>query len=116
RGNGTGRAEGSAYLLAFLVDAERERAHRDHHRVPRADLHERLRSAARLDVHSDNQLVLGERVALRADEELRKREAPRAAHARDLDLSALDQQWRQSVAGRRRGAEVPADRPAVADL
>ena len=40
----------------------------------------------------------------------------RAADARELDLRAGDEQRRQGVAGRRGGAEVPADRPAVPDL
>ena len=36
--------------------------------------------------------------------------------ARDLDLGVLDEQRRQRVARRRGRAEVPAERPAVADL
>ena len=73
-------------------------------------------ATARLDAHRDDQLVGRERVLLDADEELRERQSPLAPHARHLDLRVLDEQWRQRVAGRRRGAEVAADRAAIADL
>ena len=59
----------------------------------------------------------GERVLLRADAGTRcEREPALAADARQLDLRALDEQRRQRVARRRGGAEVAADRAAVADL
>ena len=45
-----------------------------------------------------------------------ERHAPLAPDARDCDLGALDEQRRQRVARRRGGAEVAADRAAVADL
>jgi hypothetical protein len=69
-----------------------------------------------VDVNGGDQLVVGERVALRAHEKLRQRQAARPAHARDLDLGPLDEQRRQRVTGGRRGAEVAADRATVADL
>ena len=53
------------------------------------------------DVHGDDQLVVGERVPLRADEELGQRQAARAAHARELDLGAAR---RAAAAARRRRA------------
>ena len=64
----------------------------------------------------DDQLVRLERVPLDADEELVERKRPLAAHARELDLGALDEQRRKRVARRRGRAEVAADRAAVADL
>ena len=48
-GHGAGRAERRAQLAALAVDPDGERADRDHHRVPRPDLHERLRLPARVD-------------------------------------------------------------------
>ena len=66
--------------------------------------------------HRGDQLVRRERVPLHAGDEVGERHAARAAHRRALDLGALDHERRQRVAGRRRGAEVAADRAAVADL
>ena len=45
-GHGARRAERGAELAALAVGHERQRDDRDHHRVPRPDLHERLRSPA----------------------------------------------------------------------
>src|SRR5205823_6600054 len=111
-----GRAEGGPDLADLLVHAERERDDRDHHRVPGPDLHERLPRPRRTDAHGDDQLVLGEGIPLRADEEVPQRQRPRPTGARKLDLGAVDEQRRQRVAGRRGRTEIPADRPAVADL
>ena len=72
--------------------------------------------AAGRDLRRDDELVVGEGAPLDADEELGERDVARPANARDLDLRSLDQERRQRVARGRRGAEVPADRPAVADL
>ncbi len=115
-GDGSGRSERGPHLTTLAIDGEREGADGDHHRVARSDLHEGLARAARLDQDCDDELVLGERVPLDADEELGERDRPRPADARDLDLRALDEQRRQRVSRRRRGAEVAADRAAVADL
>ena len=112
----SGGAERSAHLAALAVGDDGERADRDDHGVSRSDLHEGLRRAARRDVRGQDELVVGERVPLDADEEVLERHAARAAHARDLDLRALDEERRQRVACGRRGSEIPADRPAVADL
>ena len=71
---------------------------------------------ARRDVNRDDQLVALERVPLRADEELLERQPSRPAHARELDLGALDEERRQRVARGRGRPEVPADRPAVSYL
>ena len=103
-------------LAALAIGHDGERADRDHHRVARADLHERLRLAARLDEHRDDQLVRLEGVPLHADEELLESDAAHAAHARELDLGVLDEERRERVAGGRGRPEVPADRPAVANL
>ena len=65
-----GRSERTTQLVALSIGHERERADRDHHRVPRPYLHERLRLPARRDVYAENQLVVSECVSFRADEEL----------------------------------------------
>src|SRR5207302_11084647 len=79
------------------------------------DLHERL-AAAGLDGDAEDELVLGEVVLLRAEEEVLERQAPLAAHAREVYLALADEERRQRVARRRGGREIPADRAAVADL
>ena len=70
------------------VDPSASEHDRDHHRVARPDLHERLRPARRRHVHRDDQLVRRERVALRADEELAQRQRPRAARRSRRSTSA----------------------------
>ena len=69
-----------------------------------------------VDPHGDDELVRLERVLLHADEELgeRQRRSPRTLAISHLGV--LDEERRQRVAGRRRRAEVAADRAAVADL
>src|SRR3954454_4314600 len=62
-----GGAERGSQLATVAVDLEGERADGDHHRVPRADLHERLPAMARLDSNADDELVGGERVLLHAE-------------------------------------------------
>ena len=70
----------------------------------------------RADVERGDQLVRLEHVALRAGDELRDRDAALAARRRDLDLGVRRVQRRQRVTGGGGGAEVAADRAAVADL
>jgi hypothetical protein len=108
------RAVGGAQLVA--VHDQRERDDRDHHRVPRPDLHERLPRAGHREPDGDDQLVRLQPVALRADEELAQRHRARAARRSELDLRAVDEQRRQRVSRGRGRAEVAADRAAVADL
>ena len=75
-GDGTARPERRPDLAAPAVGDEGERGDRDHHRVPRPDLHERLRSARRRDAHRDDQLVRRGRVPLRSDEERAEGQGP----------------------------------------
>ena len=96
---------------------QRERADGDDHRVPGADLGELLGPAARAG--SSTAVISssgGQRVALGAGEELGRRDQPRAADRRGLDDGPGGQQHRVAVPGRRGGAQVAADRAAVADL
>jgi hypothetical protein len=67
-------------------------------------------------VERRDQLVRLEYVALRAGDELLDRDPPLAPGGRDLDDRVRGVQGRQGVAGGGGGAEVAADRPAVADL
>ena len=57
-----------------------------------------------------------ERRPLDAEEEVLERQCPRAAHVRELDVRPLGEKRRQRVACGRPGAEIAADRPAVAYL
>ena len=94
-----------------------ERADRDHHRVPRPHLHERLRFPARVDPGPPAPARPCERVALRAEEELGQRQRPRPRGCSPISTTASsDQQRRVRVARGGGGAEIPADRAAVADL
>ena len=115
-GDGACGTERRPHLRPLAVGDDRERADGDDHCVPRADLHERLRLTARGDVGRHDELVVGERVPLRPDEELAEWNATIAAHARELDVGPLDEQRRQRVPGGRRRPQVAADRPPVADL
>ena len=56
-GDRPGRAEGGAQLAALRSTASASEHDGDHHRVARADLHERLRGAARPHAHRGDQLV-----------------------------------------------------------
>ena len=75
-----------------------------------------LRAVSRSDVERRDQLVVGEAVSLRPGHELAHRNPPGAGARRELDLGVGREQRRQPVPGGRRGAEVAADGPAVADL
>ena len=103
-------------LTAFPVGEDGERADGDHHRVPRPDLHECLRLAARVDPDRQHELVLRQSVPLRAEEELRQRQRAHPADAGDLDDRVLHQERWVRVAGGRGCAEIAADRAAVPDL
>ena len=95
---------------------DRERADRDHHGVAGADLGELLRAGP--TGISTAAISSSGSSALRFDagEEVAPPGRRRAAHRLHLDSGAGGQQRRMRVAGRRRGAEVAADRAAVADL
>ncbi len=101
---------------AWRPQVKRERADRDHHRVPGADLGELLRPAGERNEHRGDQLVVSQRAALGAQVELLGRDEPRPAHRRGLHDGPGGQQDRVAVPGRRGRAEVAADRAAVADL
>ncbi len=95
-----GRPESRAQLATFAIGDDRERADRDHHRVARPDLHERLRLTAWVEVNGNDELVVGERILLHADEKLVERHPPRTADAGHLDVRALHEQRRQRVSRR----------------
>src|SRR5919197_2103662 len=82
-----GRAERGPQLAVHL---ERERDDGDHHRVPRADLHERL-AAAGLDGDTRDELVAREICLIRPEEEVLEREAALAAHTHEVHLAAADE-------------------------
>ena len=111
RATGRGRAERGAQLPPLAIDHDRERADGDDHRVPRADLHERLRLPARRD---DARRRSARPPRARCASRRRgTRRAGRAACRATLASStsaSLHQQRRERIAGRRRRAEVPADR------
>ena len=115
---GVGPAEPTHAATARRLrpDRQRERADRDHHRVAGADLGELLRAIGRGDVEGRDQLVVGEAVRFGpvTNSLTPRRRVP--APRRELYLGVGREQRRQPVAGRRRGTEVAADRPAVADL
>ena len=102
---------------ALAVGDDGERADRDHHRVPRPDLHERLRR--RPTARPGRPMISSSGSAafrFGPTRNSRERQRPDAAHGRELDRRPLDEQRRQRVPGRRGRPEVPAERPAVADL
>ena len=98
--HGPGRPERRPNLIALSIDRQRQRDDGDHHRVPRPDLHERLRPAANADSDADDELVLRQRVPLRPGQELGERHRPLTANTCQVDDRLADQQRRQSVAGR----------------
>src|SRR5262245_18187008 len=98
------------------IKTKAERGDRDHHRVTGTDLAELLRPGRGRDQDGGYQLVGGQRVLLDAGEEVRGGDRAGAPDRGDLDLGARGQQRRVAVARWRRGAEVAADRAAVADL
>ena len=114
-GHGPCRAEGGANLAAFLVDRERERDDRDHHRVARADLHERLPGpvgrmcTAVISSSGSSAFRFGpSRKSLNG--------TVSRPCALEHKLGFGDQEGRERVPGRGGRAEVAADRAAVADL
>ena len=115
-GDRAGGSERRTQLVPLAIGDDSKRADGDHHRVPRPDLHERLTPARRLDQHGRDQLVRLGGISLRADEKLLQRQRPYAARGRELDRRQLDEERRKRVPGRRSRPEVPAERPAVADL
>src|SRR5204863_10099778 len=58
------------HAASLRRDGERERAHRDHHRVARADLRELLWAVGGRDMERRDELVRREAVALRTGDEL----------------------------------------------
>ena len=95
---------------------EGERADRDHHRVARPDLHERLRCLRGAQPHGGDQLVGLESGLLDAGDELGETDAALSADRDAFDLGTLDQQRRQRITGRGSGGEVASDRAAIPDL
>src|SRR5438477_144302 len=109
-------SEPDADALPSAIDYEREARDRDHHRVARTDLHERLRGASVVPLRRDHELVWSPHAALRTahvvDEPNASLALPRAEHDRRIER----REDRQRVPGRRTGPEVAADRAGIADL
>src|SRR6266508_5919769 len=78
------RSRGTEGCTEVTVDTHRERDDRDHHRIAWTNLHEGLAALAGVDGDAENQLVVGERVLLRTDEEVLQRNDSLASHAREL--------------------------------
>src|SRR4029079_7628876 len=96
---GRGRSETGADRARLVVEGDRERAHRDHHRVPRPDLRELLAPVRGRHVERRDQLIRLEYVALRAGDEVLDRDGARAAGRGDLNTRAGCVEGRQRVAG-----------------
>ena len=113
---GRRRADAGADPLPLGVQGQAERGDRDHHRVAGADLAELLRAGGGADPDRGDQLVGAAGVLLDAGVELVRRHAAYPVERGELDLREGGEQRGVRVAGRGGGAEVAADRAAVADL
>ena len=112
--DGPGGAERGAELTALAVRHQRERADCDDHRVPRADLHERLRCTARAG-RRPRTMSSSSASAFRfaPSENSSSGRRADASEARELDLAALDEEQGERVPRGRGRAEVAADRPRL---
>src|SRR5437667_12304215 len=110
------RADSRPYSPPRRVDGQREGADGDDHGVTGADLGELLRPRRRLDQKRRDQLVLAHRVALGPGEDLADRDSARSRRGGELDFRVRREERRMSVAGRRGGSEVAANRAAVSNL
>ena len=117
-GRGSGRPSRSRCPPARARGAGRSRtSHRDDHRVAHAHLRELLRAGRPAGItNRGDQLVGGQRRALHPGVELPDRDVAWSPAPTPPRPRRRGQQRGMGVAGRRRRAEVAADRAPVADL